>query len=91
MRGAQGKHPGDEASGMKGARASRRIDRAFLGRLAFGPGPIQGSWAGRLANGIGPGPMVPTNILFIYLFIACKRKGLFQPLREFLMEAKIML
>ena len=53
MRGAQGKRPGDEASGMRGARgkhpgdkASRlrgagRIDRVFLGQLAFGPSPIR--------------------------------------------------
>ena len=60
MRGVRGKHPGDEASGMRGARALRRIGRAFLGLLVFGPGPIQGSWAGRLANEIGPEPMVPT-------------------------------
>ena len=45
---------------MRGARALGRIGRAFMGLLAFGPGPIQGSWAGRLANGIGPEPMVPT-------------------------------
>ena len=51
------KHPDEEASGMRGARAPRRrIDWAFLGRLAFGPGPIghpDGGlsglfWAGRL-------------------------------------------
>ena len=60
MRGTWGKHPSDEASRMRGVEAPGRIGRVFLGRLVFGPGPIQSSWAGRLANGIVPGPMVPT-------------------------------
>ena len=36
------------------------IDRAFLGRLAFGPSPIEALRLGRLARGTEPGPMVPT-------------------------------
>ena len=64
----------------------RRIDQAFLGRLAFGPNPLGVPWRridrvflgrlapkpdpfgalelGRLARGVGPGPMVPTMPLF---------------------------
>ena len=35
------KHPGEEASGIRGTQApGRRIDMAFLSRLAFGPNPI---------------------------------------------------
>ena len=40
----------------------RRIDRAFLGRLNFGPSPIGALGLGRLARGTEFGPMVPTNI-----------------------------
>ena len=36
------------------------IDQAFLGRLAFGPSPIEALGLGRLAMGTELGPMVPT-------------------------------
>ena len=52
---------GKKASGIRSVRAPRRkIDRTFLGRLAFGPSPIGALGLGRLARGIEPGPMVPT-------------------------------
>ena len=69
------KHPGEEASEIRGARAflgrlafgpspieapGQRVDRAFLGRLAFGPSPIRDLGLGRLARRTGPGPTVPT-------------------------------
>ena len=50
-----------KASGIRGTRApGRRIDRALLGRLAFGPSPFWALGLGRLARGTEPGPMVPT-------------------------------
>ena len=56
------KHLGKKASGIRGARApGRRIDLAFLGRLAFGPSPIGALGLGRLARGTEPRPMVPTD------------------------------
>ena len=53
------KHLGKKASGIRGARApGRRIDQAFLGRLAFWPSPfgvlggrIDWAFLGRLAFG----------------------------------------
>ena len=36
------------------------MDRAFLGRSAFGPSPIRALVLGRLARVTGPGSMVPT-------------------------------
>ena len=54
------KHLGEKASGIRGTRApGRRIDRAFLGRLAFETSPIGALRLGRLARGTEPGPMVP--------------------------------
>ena len=47
----------------------RRIDLAFLGRPAFGPSPIAALVLGRLARGTGPGPMVPTILIFLVLII----------------------
>ena len=41
LRGTRGNYLGDEVSGIRGSWAPGRIDRAFLGRLAFGPGPIK--------------------------------------------------
>ena len=52
---------GKEASGVRGARVlERRLSRAFLGRLSFGPNPVGTIGLGRLARGTEPGPMVPT-------------------------------
>ena len=56
------KHPGKKASGIRGTWApGQRIDRAFLGRLAFGPSPfgvprrrIDRAFLGRLAFGPSP-------------------------------------
>ena len=56
------KHLGEEASGIRGARApGRRIDLVFLGRLAFGPSPfgvpgrrIDRAYLSRLAFGSCP-------------------------------------
>ena len=56
MRGARGKHPGDEASRLRGA---RRIDWAFLSRLAFGPGPIRALGQVGLLMELGPSPWYP--------------------------------
>ena len=42
------KHLGEKASGIRGAQApERRINRAFLGRLSFGPSPIEALGLGR--------------------------------------------
>ena len=56
------KNRGEEASGIRGARAPRRrVFRAFLGCLDFGPSPIgapgwrvDGAFLGRLAPGPSP-------------------------------------
>ena len=40
--------------------SGQRVDRAFLGCLAFGPFPFEALRLGRLARGAGPGPKVPT-------------------------------
>ena len=54
------KHLGEKASGIRGAQApGRRIDRAFLGRLAFGTSLIGALGLGRMARVTEPGPMVP--------------------------------
>ena len=53
---------GKKASGIRGSRApGKRIDKAFLGRLAFGPNPfgvperrIEQAFLGRLAFGLSP-------------------------------------
>ena len=44
----------------------RRVGRAFLGRLAFGPFPYGALGLGRIARGAGPGPKVPTMPPFSY-------------------------
>ena len=55
------KHLGEKTFGIRGTRAPRRrIDRAFLGRSAFGTSPIEALGLSWLARGIEPGPMVPT-------------------------------
>ena len=88
MNSAWGKHPGDEASRMNnaqgkhldercpGSRAPGRIDRAFLGRLAFGPGPMR---ALGLAGWLGLGPWIPhfgsTNLCNSYLKATVDRHG----------------
>ena len=46
-----------------------RIDRAFLGQLAFGPSPFKALGLGRLARGTGPGPMVPTYAYYKFIVL----------------------
>ena len=49
---------GNEASGVRGARVpGRRVARAFLGRLALRPGPIEALGLGRLARRTETGPV----------------------------------
>ena len=60
------KHLGKKTFGVKGARAPRRrIVRATLGWLAFGPSPIGALVLGRLARGTGLGPWYPHCPLFL--------------------------
>ena len=68
MSSARGEYPGDEASEMRGAPGVPLDNKASGMRGAPSvPGPAgywawsyEGPWAGWLANGTGPGPMVPT-------------------------------
>ena len=59
MRVARGKHPGDEASRLKGA---RWIDRTFLGRLVFGPSPIMVLGLAGCLMELGMGPWYPQYV-----------------------------
>ena len=63
MRGARGKHSGDEASGMRGA---GRIDRAFLGRPVLGPSPIRALGLANWLMELGLGPWYPQCPPFSY-------------------------
>ena len=54
---------------MISARAPRRrVVRAILGPLALGPGSIKALGLGRLARGIEPGPMIPTQAIIYYCY-----------------------
>ena len=53
MSSAQGEYPGDEASGIRGA-------PGIPGPAGFWAWSHEGPWVGRMANGTGPGPMIPT-------------------------------
>ena len=54
-------------SGPVGAIPRQKFSRAFLGRPTLGPGPVGAIGLGRLAKGIEPGPMVPTDSTYYYI------------------------
>ena len=62
----------------------RRIDRAFLGRLAFEPNPFGALELSRLARETELGPMVPTlGSLIKILKFSYKKKRSRSPLEKF--------